>query len=314
MGAAMSLVDKHGRRMRKLRLSLLDACNLSCLYCMPDNKSFQKTENLLSREVIYHHAAYMVERGIEQIRITGGEPTLRDDYLDIIGDLSKLPLKKLSMTTNGVNLHYNLEKIYQLGCTSLNFSLDSLTAGGFKKITGRDHFSNVMNSIFRAKEIGFEVKVNMVVLRGLNDHEILDFAHFAGNHHIPVRFLEVMNIGVMNEKFHSHYFSADKIRSLLKTKYEMTGLNSAADSTAVNYRLSNGAQIGIIASESEPFCIDCSRLRLGSDGQYYACLFSEEGYKPPKDENLDVFMNKLINQKPMTRTESVKREMHRIGG
>jgi cyclic pyranopterin phosphate synthase len=313
----MSLnIDSHGRVIRKLRLSLLDACNFRCQYCMPEDSTFLPKENLMKREQIYSLSSNLVDLGVDEIRVTGGEPTLRSDFLDIMNDLSVLNLKKLCVTSNGTSIHKYLKELKQTKCNYINFSLDSLNRSGFHKITRRDSLGKVLNSILLAKELGFKVKVNMVVMKTINDHEILDFLDFAQRYDVNVRFLELMRIGIANDEFVRQFMSADEIISELNKKVRLTPKIVAVDSTSLEYLADNGAEIGFIASESKPFCEGCSRIRVSADGKIRACLMVNEGISvlDKTYEELAVIFGQTLKLKPTQRIVAVAQNMNQIGG
>ncbi len=309
------LIDQYGRHIHKLRLSLLDACNFRCIYCMPQNPTFMPKKDLMSLKEIKRLSSILVDLGIDEIRVTGGEPTLRPEFLDIMNELSKLKLKKLSFTTNGLyldNLLYRLKDI----CKSVNFSLDSLNKDGFKKMTGSDDFEQVLRSIFIAKDLGFKVKINSVLMRGINDNEIEDFVEFSGKYKIEVRFLELMRIGPARNKFENYFIGADEIIKRLKRKNNLTSIDMPVDSTSFNYKLDNSANIGIIASESKPFCGGCSRLRLSANGELRPCLMINSGYSILKKQAYEIeeLVFKTMRLKPIGRIYEVSQPMNQIGG
>ncbi|WP_127716386.1 GTP 3',8-cyclase MoaA [Halobacteriovorax sp. HLS] len=310
------LVDQHGRHIHKLRLALLDACNFRCIYCMPDDPKFMHKKNLLSSQELISLATHLVDLGIDEIRLTGGEPTLRSDLLEIIRGLDKLNLSKLGLTTNGQHMAKLLPELKNTTCKHLNFSLDSLNKVGFQKMTGSPHLEKVLESIFMAKELGFNVKINAVLMKGFNDKEIEDFIDFSGRYDIEVRFLELMRIGEARESFEKKFVSADEIIERLKKFSSITPISLPIDSTSFNFTLSNGANIGIIASESKPFCTGCSRLRLSADAILRPCLMMNEGYSlRGKDRNeISDLLHKTMSLKPIERIYDVSQPMNQIGG
>ena len=310
------MVDKHGRRMRKLRISLLDACNLRCLYCMPERPVFMPQKDWASAKDLIHITSNLVALGIEEIRLTGGEPLLRRDFVEIVDELSALPVKKLGLTTNALLLAPYLWLLQHTKLQQLNISLDSLDAENFKRISRRDAFSTVMDAIFTAKTLGFTVKINTVVMKGVNDHELPAFVAWSATHEIPVRFLEVMNIGVMKSQFQERFLSASDMKAMLKADYQFSRLNDTSDSTSRNFRVSNGAEIGFIASESNPFCTGCSRLRLTPKGQIRPCLFMQEGIdlKSLAPEDYPKALATIIAMKPIGRIPHQPQPMYQIGG
>ena len=312
----LKLVDGHGREIHKLRISLLDACNMSCLYCMPEEKDFLAKKNWASAEEIVEIASNLVLYGIDQIRLTGGEPLLRPDLRTIIKKLDKLPLTKFGLTTNAIHLDRELTFLKNTNCQYLNISLDSLDRENFFKITQTDTFSKVFHSLMKAQEFGLKVKVNTVLLKGLNDHEIDQFILFSKKTGIEVRFLELMKIGVANHYFTKHFISADEIIKKMELKWDFKQKPMPKDSTSFNFTFNNGAEIGFIASESKPFCGGCSRLRLGPDGDIRPCLFMDQGIslKGLKGDDLLEALQTTIRLKPTNRIPAIERPMHKIGG
>lgn len=310
------LIDPHGRHIHKLRLALLDACNFRCIYCMPQNPKFLPSKDLLKREEIKYLVNYLVNLGIDEVRLTGGEPTLRSDFCSIVEDLSKLNLKKLGFTSNGIFLKRILPMLSKTNCKHINLSLDSLEEDTFLKMTGSKNLQTVLDSLFKAKELGFNLKINAVLMKGINDHGIEKFVEFSGKYHIEVRFLELMKIGPARDKFNLHFISADEIISRLKKISTLTPINLPVDSTSFNFKLENGANIGLIASESKPFCGDCSRLRLSAKGELRPCLMTNQGIslKNKSEEQIIDILDKIMALKPTDRIYEVSQPMNQIGG
>ncbi len=310
------LIDKHGRNIKKLRLSLLDACNMNCFYCMPEKMQFMKKNNWMSANEIFAASQNLVDLGIKEIRLTGGEPTLRSDFLEIADKLSLLPLDKLALTTNGLKLNEYLKDLRETKLSAVNISLDSLNKNKFREITKTDQFETVMHSIMNAKEFGLNVKINAVLLKGINDSEIDDFINFSKKYAIPVRFLEVMKIGEMIKYYDQHFLKGQFLIDHLELNYEVSKEISPKDSTSINFKLTNGAQIGLIASETMSFCGQCSRLRMGADGTVYPCLFVDSGVSIKGKTFLETkeILSNLINNKPIERINQVSKAMHAIGG
>ena len=312
------LVDSHNRLIHKLRISLLDACNMNCLYCMPDEKEFMAKKNWVSAEELCEIASKLVVYGVDEIRLTGGEPLLRPDFRRIVSGLDKLPLSKFGLTTNGIHLERELEYLKGTSLKYLNISLDSLSKETFEKVTQTNTFSRVFHSVVKAKSMGFKVKVNAVLLRGLNDtdEELNNFIQFGQKTGIEVRFLELMKIGVANNYFQKHFISAGEVIERLKLRNHLEYKKMPKDSTSFNFSLPKGGEIGFIASESQPFCGHCSRLRLGVDGALRPCLFMDHGVSL-RGLNSEEFLKTLketIKLKPFGRIDTLDQAMHQIGG
>jgi len=310
------LIDSYGRRIRKLRVSLLDACNFRCVYCMPLNPVFMDSSRWLSPDEIERVCTALVDLGLEQIRLTGGEPTLRDDFRDIVLRLSSLPLDKLGLTTNGWDLAKELNFLSDTNCRHINISLDSLTKETFTRITRRDYFDKVLDSVLNAKRLGFHVKINTVLMKGINDHEIFDFIKFSAEHDVEVRFLELMSIGQVSGSKDKLFVPASDIIQMISNREELTVEQNECDSTSFNYKTSSGANIGFVASETLPFCHNCSRWRLSADGFLRACLMSEKGIyiRNVKPKDYKVKMNELLTMKPYKRINRTDQDMYKIGG
>ncbi len=311
-----SLIDDYGRCMKKLRVSLLEACNFRCFYCMPEGTQFLKNNNNLSVNEIFKIVRSMTHFGVDEVRLTGGEPLLRKDFKEIVLKLSELPLKKLGLTTNAFHLEKELDFIKYTRLNSLNISLDSLNSKNFSLITKRDGFHKVMSAIEKAQKLNFQVKLNMVLLRGVNDSEILDFVNFSKETGIEVRFLEVMKIGQAYNKNKHIFISAQEVIDTIKQKEQLTSVPTEKDSTSFKYRTSSGAKIGFIASESKSFCGSCSRLRLSPQGFLRACLMKEDGLSlrnKSEDEIYDL-CKKVLKLKPFQRLYGIEQDMYKIGG
>jgi len=316
MEPQLPLIDHYGRKIRKLRVSLLDACNFRCTYCMPENPTFLARAKWPSRHEIKRIAGVLVGLGIEEIRLTGGEPTLRRDLVDIAADLSELPLQKLGLTTNGLLLGKLLGPLQSTRCQHLNISLDSLKPEVFKKLARCDGFDATVGAILRANELGFKVKINTVVIRGVNDGEISDFIRFSSEHGIEVRFLEMMAIGVAQTAHPHQFVSAREILERIQNEFPFTALGAPADSTSVCYKTDSGAQFGIIAPVTQSFCGTCSRWRLSADGSLKACLMATKGVLlagQSEDQIRDLCYASLA-MKPASGAVKTPAMMHAIGG
>jgi GTP 3',8-cyclase len=310
------LTDGYGRVIRKLRVSLVEACNFRCFYCMPDQPKFAPFSALLSAGEIIETCAELNRLGISQVRLTGGEPTLRRDFRDVVQGLSALPLEKLGLTTNGLLLDEHLDFLADTACRSINISLDSLRQDRFEAITRSPHFGTVRRNIIAASERGFRVKVNVVVARGTNDDELLDFVEFSAAHGVPVRFLELMRIGPRHRDFEQLFVSADEMIDVLRARCSLRPVPVENDSTSFVYRTENGAEVGFIASESKPFCASCSRLRLSATGHLRACLMSERGLsvRGLPAHRLKQVVAAVMAMKPDGRLPHVEQAMYQIGG
>jgi cyclic pyranopterin phosphate synthase len=283
---------------------------------MPEHPKFLSHDKLLTSNQIFEICSNLVSFGIDEIRLTGGEPLLRPDFLTIVEKLSTLSLSKLALTTNGIKLKDILPGLVNTNLKHINISVDSLDEKTFYKITKHNGLNEILDSVITAKKLGFNVKINTVLLRGVNDHELDDFINFSKEYDINVRFLEAMKIGTMLNIYDDYTIHTDEFISRLAVKHSMVQINDAKDSTSFNYKLANGAIIGFIASESKSFCGECSRLRLGATGTLYPCLFVDKG---PTLKNISVLeypviLQNLINKKPFERPYKTEKPMYAIGG
>jgi GTP 3',8-cyclase len=270
------LRDAHGRVKRKLRLSLTDRCNFRCRYCMPEQPRWLPRDELLTTAELLAVARLFVEElGVREIRLTGGEPLLRRDLPDIVGGLDALRargLERISLTTNGTLLERRIGALRDAGLDDLNVSLDARTPDVFRALTGAD-VAPVLRGIAAAR--GLPLKVNTVVIRGYNDHEIVPLARWAHDAGIELRFIEFMPLDGRGFWSRDKVVTGREILAALAPHFAVTPLARDA-SPAARYRLGAGS-LGIIATVSDPFCASCDRVRLTADGQLYACLFSAHG-------------------------------------
>ncbi len=311
-----TLTDSYGRRIRKLRISLLDACNFRCGYCMPEHAAFQAKSFRLKRDEILNIASTLVGIGMQEIRLTGGEPTLRPDLIAIAQDLSELPLKKLGMTSNGFLLSRLLEPLKSTACQYLNISLDSLNPELFLRIARFDGFNATMGAIFKAQNDGFKVKINTVLMRGVNDHEIHDFVTFSAKYGIEVRFLELMAIGEAASIQEHRFISAEEIIHTIERETELRSVPREKDATARVFESKLGARIGIIAPVTQSFCGECSRWRLTADGDLRACLMAKDGVnlRGLNTGEIQAAAFKVLGMKPRFGASEMSEPMHAIGG
>ncbi len=302
-----ALVDGFGRVAHKLRLSVTDRCNMQCIYCMPrevDNndksginndeviaRKWHAKHEVLSYEEFLRVSHIMARLGIEKIRITGGEPLLRPRVEDLIAGLSNINgIKSISMTTNGLNLSEKTDLLKRSGLQSVNISLDTFKAGRFKAMCGMDGLHKVLNSIYASENSGLKVKINTVVVRGWNDDEVVDFANFARETGHIVRFIEFMPLDGSGIWSPDLVVSKSEIISKIRNDIcdikvseiinnHGATLNDARSAPAKLYTFSDGkGTVGFIPSMTEPFCAQCDRVRITSDGKLLTCLFENPGH------------------------------------
>jgi cyclic pyranopterin phosphate synthase len=276
------LTDSFGRPIRDLRVSLTDRCNFRCFYCLPHGEPpIAPKEQMLSYEEIEYVCDIFVELGIEKIRLTGGEPMMRRDIETIIEKLAALKskgLKDLALTTNGYFLPDRAAALKAAGLDRITISLDSLKRDVFKSMTGVDVLDRVLQGITAAKEAGLEpIKINAVIVRGHNEDEVADFAAFAREHDVKMRFIEFMPLDSGHDWSRNDVVSGRDIRKGIEARFPLVPIDlDRGSETSSRYRFADDApgEIGIIAPVTEPFCGACSRIRLTADGQIRTCLFS----------------------------------------
>lgn len=311
-----TLTDSHGRRIRKLRLSLTDKCNLRCHYCMPVNSTFMDEKKFLNAEEYRMIVSELCDFGVEELRLTGGEPLLRPAFEEIVSGFSGLRLKKIGLTTNGIFLDKYFEVLKANRVFHLNISLDSLDPENFLSITHGDYLERVLDNISKARMLGFLIKINVVAMKGVNDHELEDFVDFSRRTGVEVRFLELMRIGHARDAQTEQFIPAKDLIKRLTERHLLKPIVKEGDSTSFNYLLDNGSQIGFIASESRPFCGQCSRWRLSADGILRACLMKDDGVSVRNknaQERVSVYQE-LLGMKPGMRPVEVAHQMNGIGG
>ena len=276
------LRDSYGRAIRDLRVSLTDRCNFRCFYCLPHGEPpIAPKEQMLSYEEIEYVCEIFVALGIEKIRLTGGEPMLRRDIETIIRKLGRLKssgLQDLALTTNGYYLPDRARSLKEAGLDRVTISLDSLKRDVFKRMTGVDVLDKVLAGIAAAKKAQLEpIKINAVIVRGHNEDEVADFAAFAREHDVKMRFIEFMPLDSGHEWSRKDVVSGKEIRERINERFPLVRMDVKRGSeTSSRYRFADGApgEIGIIAPVTEAFCGACSRIRLTADGQIRTCLFS----------------------------------------
>jgi cyclic pyranopterin phosphate synthase len=273
---AGELKDSFNRAHTYLRISLTDNCNLRCFYCMPEEDyDFTPASRLMQAHEIEALAKLFVANGVNKIRLTGGEPLVRKDAADIILRLSKLPVS-LTMTTNATRLDDFIHVLKQAGVRSLNISLDTLQKDKFMLLTRRDQFDKIMKNIDRCLQEDFHVKVNVVVMKGLNENEINDFIAWTKEIPVHIRFIEFMPFSG-NRWTSNKVFTWHEILEVVESRYVVEKLENEKHDTAKKYRVTGHAgTFAVISTMSSPFCTGCNRIRLTADGKIKNCLFSKE--------------------------------------
>jgi GTP 3',8-cyclase len=276
-----TLLDGHGRRFEYLRLSLTDVCNFRCSYCLPDGyrKQTRQPANLSADEIRRLVTAF-ARLGLWKVRLTGGEPSLRRELLEIAGALSQVPgIRRLAMTTNGYRLAERAADYAAAGISALNISVDSLDPARFAAITGHDRLDEVLDGIAAARAAGIaSIKLNSVLMRGINDHELEHFIAFVHQHDLSLRFIEVMRTNDNTAFFERHHLAGAEIASRLDAMGWQRLAREEGAGPAVEYACRGQlGRIGIIAPYSRDFCTSCNRLRISARGKLHLCLFAEAG-------------------------------------
>lgn len=338
--ALLPLEDSYGRIMRDLRISVTDRCNFRCLYCLPETeeaanfyrsrfdplknpnplkpipRDWKPKSHLLTFEEIERVARLAVALGIHKLRVTGGEPLLRQGIVGLVAKLAAIPgVADLAMTTNGFLFAGLARSLREAGLRRVSFSLDSLDRDNFRRMTGRDGLEEVLHAIETASAEGFApVKVNAVVIRGLNDHEIEALVEFAIERRLGMRFIEFMPLDSSRAWLKDMVVPGREILERLQRRFELVPLKPThAAETAQRWSVGNGAELGIIAPVSEPFCGHCNRLRLTADGKIRTCLFSigEHDLKPLLRGPMSVSDASLSDA--LRRITWTKEDRHHIG-
>ena len=273
------IVDAQGRRFRNLRVSLTAACNYACTYCVPNGKRLQAAVAELDAPALLRAVRLLIDTaGIDKLRITGGEPLLSPKFDAFLPAVMRLPLKDVSLTTNGQLLPRKAALIVDAGLKRINVSLDTLNPLAFRAIAKSGDLATVLDGIERMLAAGLKVKVNMVPMRGVNVDQILPLLDYCLARGIELRYIELMNMGHLKHSalYQRQFFGMDDILALVAGRYEFARTDAAFDATAVRYEIPGRGTFGVIANESEPFCASCTRLRLSSNGYLYGCLSSSK--------------------------------------
>jgi len=321
------LVDRYGRVIDYLRISVTDRCNMRCIYCMPhDGVPFIPHRRILRYEEIVKIADIFLDLGIRKIRITGGEPLVRRNIQLLFKELgNRERLRELTLTTNGKKLAEHIPDLLEAGIKRVNVSLDSLRKETYEYITGTDDLQRVIQGIKSAQMSGLKVKLNTVVMKGINDGELTDIMDFGIKNSCDVRFIEVMP-QIYNDRFAKEMFlSADDVLNRMKQRYTLTALKTTASSTERLFQIEEcSVCLGIISPLSHPFCNHCNKVRLMPDGTLRTCLFSKQGLhlKEMLEQNVPVEEIKkeiamAVFKKPQSHLleeEKGSLVMHRMGG
>lgn len=316
----MDIADTYGRSFKSLRVSLINTCNLACVYCAsPSHVELSKGQALE-----YHALATIVKKlvqvaGLKTVRLTGGEPTLYRHLIPFIKEIFT-PGLDIKLTSNGYLLGKMLPDLKVAGLTNINISLDATEGNSFSKITNRKNVHKVLDALEQSMTLGMKVKINAVVMKGFNDDQILPLFRFAKERNIRIRFLELMRMGPLYEEgnFGNYFFSEEEILKCISEYYSFMPVRRETSSTAKYWVTEDGFRFGIIANESSPFCHDCNRLRLDSYGNIYGCLSNETGIPIAEsihDESiLEAKLRLALSYKQAVKFSGSKMSMMAIGG
>ncbi len=306
------LIDGHGRVVNYLRVSVTERCNFRCQYCMPEKPfSWVPKENLLSFEELFLFMKVAIDEGVNKIRITGGEPLLRenlDSFIKMISDYQ--PDIDLALTTNGYLLPDVAKKLKDAGLKRLNISLDSLKPEIAHKIAQKDVLAKVLKGIDRALEVGLGVKINMVPLKGINDNEILDIMDFCKERDIKVRYIEYMENRHATETLRGMH--GKEILSKVKERHKIYALGREGTSPSFNYKTEDGYEFGLIDPHKHDFCQSCNRIRLTAEGHLIPCLYFDEALSIAESiKNRDIkgaseVLAKVLRDKPKENRWSIE--------
>ena len=273
------LMDRFGRRFEYLRLSITDVCNFKCQYCLPDGYQCESPRAFLSVEELGLIVESFARMGTKKVRITGGEPSLRKDLIQIIRQTAAVPgIEQVAITTNGFKLERDLDAWVEAGLTSLNVSVDSVDPRQFMQITGDGRLQSILNGVSKAIDMGLQVKLNAVLLRSLSQTQVPEFLAFVKHHNVTLRFIELMQTGDNQVYFDSEHLSGADIEKQLQDMQWQRKTKAQWAGPAKVYRHDDyQGRIGLIMPYSKDFCADCNRLRISSLGKLHLCLFAEKG-------------------------------------
>ena len=279
IGSSSSLVDNFGRRVNYVRISVTDRCDFRCVYCMAEDMTFVPRKDLLSLEELSLIGRAFVALGVDKIRITGGEPLVRNNVVKLLDDLGQLPgLRELVMTTNGSQLPKLAKRIRAAGVKRLNISLDSLNEAKFRRITRTGELTQVLAGIRAAQQAEFEkIKINAVILKNRNDEEVVPLVKFASDEGMDISFIEEMPLGVIDDHDRAEaYYSSDQIKADLAPHFTLIPTTETTGGPSKYYQIKEtGTRVGFISPHSHNFCDTCNRVRLTAEGRLLLCLGQE---------------------------------------
>lgn len=273
------LIDRFGRKVDYIRLSITDRCDFRCAYCMSEDMEFLPRDEILTLEECGRLVHAFLDLGVGKVRITGGEPLVRKDALTLFRDIGHLPgLRELTLTTNGSQLGRFANDLHTAGVKRINISLDSLDPDVFRRITRVGELSKVLTGIQAAGNAGFEnIKLNTVIMRGINDHELIDLVKFAISHALDISFIEEMPLGDVGHERPQTWFSNDETLSRLQRQFTLVPSAETTGGPAKYWRIADThTKVGFISPHSHNFCEDCNRVRITCKGELFLCLGQED--------------------------------------
>jgi len=303
------LIDPFQRKISYVRVSVTDRCDFRCTYCMSEDMDFLPKKDVLSLEELDRLCNTFIALGVKKLRITGGEPLVRKNIMQLFSNLGKKlgqGLEELTLTTNGSQLHRYAKDLFDNGVRRINVSLDSLEKNKFKKITRTGDLDKVINGIMVAKKVGLKIKINTVALKGINDNEILNLVNWCGENKFALTFIEVMPMGEIGEKRSDQYMPLTEVKSLIQTKYSITedSLRTGGPARYVHCHETD-QKIGFITPHTHNFCELCNRVRITCTGEMYMCLGQQDKAdlktplrKSENDQLLKDVIYEAISRKP----------------
>ena len=280
MSQSAPLVDQFQRRISYLRLSVTDRCDLRCAYCMPERQEFLPRKDVLSLEELHRLALGFIARGVTKLRLTGGEPLVRRDMIELVQALGRKlgdGLEELTLTTNGTRLAEFADQIAAAGVRRINVSLDTLDRAGFARLARRDSLPQVLEGIAAAQAAGLQVKINTVALKGINEDALPDLIAWAHGQGMDLTLIEVMPLGEVEADRFDHYLPLSTVRTALEQRFTLTGNSHRTGGPARYFDVAEtGGRLGLITPLTNNFCDGCNRVRVTATGQLYACLGGTE--------------------------------------
>ncbi len=311
------------RRFKKLRISVTNSCNMACKYCVPENHT-SELRKFLNPVLSVSDTIEIVKKLhsdllLEKVRITGGEPLLQPNIATLIREIKLLGIEDIGLTTNAFYLKKLAPKLKDAGLKSVNISLDAIDRDVFLKMTRKNFLDNTLQGIYAAMECGLDVKLNSVILKEINDNQIIPLLQFGIKHGIPVRFMELMKMGYLHHNYEEYFLSQNEMLDIIKNQYSIHKKIRIVSSTANYWEIDKlDYSFGIIANETEPFCSDCDRLRLDSSGKIYGCISATQGISIMKKIKsgmpIKAELDQALKQKQADRFIGNEMSMINIGG